>query len=165
MKQKYILVFFVSFILIITLISFFVLSNEKSKNTNNLQHDKINSKIFYLDETILNISNNVIYLNEVDNTVQNNEIDWNNIEKDVLNLYSNWDDIILELNNSNINNTSLLNFGKILDNLLISVSAKNKVLASSNIADLYELLITYSYNTNEKHNRNKILFIKININA
>ena len=65
MKQKYILVFFVSFILIITLISFFVLSNEKSKNTNNLQHDKINSKIFYLDETILNISNNInnIYLN------------------------------------------------------------------------------------------------------
>ena len=42
MKQKYILVFFVSFILIITLISFFVLSNEKSKNTNNLQQDKIN---------------------------------------------------------------------------------------------------------------------------
>ena len=152
MKQKYILVFFVSFILIITLISFFVLSNEKSKNTNNLQHDKINSKIFYLDETILNISNNInnIYLNEVDNTVQNNEIDWNNIEKNVLNLYSNWDDIILELSNSNINNTSLLNFGKILDNLLISVNAKNKVLASSNIADLYELLITYSYNTNEE---------------
>ena len=59
MKQKYILVFFVSFILIITLISFFVLSNEKSKNTNNLQQDKINSKIFYLDETILNISNNI----------------------------------------------------------------------------------------------------------
>ena len=123
MKQKYILVFFVSFILIITLISFFVLSNEKSKNTNNLQQDKINSKIFYLDETILNISNNInnIYLNEVDNTVQNNEINWNNIEKDVLNLYSNWDDIILELSNSNINNTSLLNFGKILDNLLISI--------------------------------------------
>ena len=152
MKQKYILVFFVSFILIITLISFFVLSNEKSKNTNNLQQDKINSKIFYLDETILNISNNInnIYLNEVDNTAQNNEINWNNIEKDVLNLYSNWDDIILELSNSNINNTSLLNFGKILDNLLISVNAKNKVLAVSNIADLYELLITYSYNTNEE---------------
>lgn len=134
-----------------------VLANNGSNE--NINIEKINSQILYLDGTIINIANtlNNITLNDNSSILnRDTNINWNNVESEISKLYSNWNNIIIELNSVNIPNNSLISFGKILDNVTISVKNKDKMATLSRLSDLYRLLITYtdSYSTSQELKNN-----------
>ena len=106
-----------------------------------VENEKIDSEILYLENTLLSIFSCV---------TDDNSPNWYFIKNKFLNLYSSWNSIILDLNNIQIKNTNLINFGKGLDSSMISISSTNKATLISNIGDLYYLLMLYTdgYNCN-----------------
>lgn len=122
-----------------------VLANNGSNENINIK--KINSQILYLDSTIINIANTLNNITVEDNNSilnRNTNINWDSAELEISKLYSNWNNIIIEFNNVNIPNDSLISFGKRLDNVAIAIKNKDKITTLSKLSDLYYLLITYS---------------------
>lgn len=122
-----------------------VLANNGSNE--NINIEKLDSQILYLDGNIINIANtlNNITLNDNSSILnRDTNINWNSAELEISKVYSNWNNIIIELNSANIPNDSLISFGKRLDNVAIAIKNKDKIATLSKLSDLYYLLITYT---------------------
>ncbi len=131
-----------TFLLIIGSIITLVYATNNS-NTN-IKIEKTNSQILYLDNEITKIINNINNISKDYNVFnRKQDVDWESIEKDICKLYSSWNSIIIDFNNLEIQNTTLTDFGKKLDDISISVKNKNKSLTLSNLADLYYFLTLY----------------------
>lgn len=122
-----------------------VLANNGSNE--NINIEKLDSQILYLDGNIINIANtlNNITLNDNSSILnRDTNINWNSAELEISKVYSNWNNIIIELNSANIPNDSLISFGKRLDNVAIAIKNKDKIATLSKLSDLYYLLIIYT---------------------
>lgn len=149
-KKVIVIISILAFLFIIGSIVALVLANNTSNN--NIEIEKMNSQISYLDNEItkmVNMLNNISDDNNENTLNRGKDIDWDSIEKNISKLYSSWNSIIIDFNNLNIKNTSLTDFGKRLDDVTISVKNKDKLTSLSNLCDLYYLLIPYtnSYNS------------------
>ena len=143
MKKKRIIIIIASFFIIFALLGTTLkIIIDNNKDNNNISKDKIDLEISYLDRILSSIYNEL--LNE------NTNIDWLKIEKEMYDLYSSWNSIIIDLNNMQIKNTDLVNFGKKTDEIYINIQEKNINNMLTNISDLYYLLSLYtnSYNAN-----------------
>ena len=139
MKKKKIIIIIVCltifFVILGSIIKVITANNDNNKNISN---EKIDLEILYLDKKLSNIYNQL--LNE------NTNIDWNKIDKEMYDLYSSWNSIIIDLNNIQIKNVDLVNFGKKADDIYISIHERNINNILSNISDLYYLLSLYTNN-------------------
>lgn len=159
-KKVIVIISICSFLFIVTSIVTLVLATSTSNNS--IEIEKANSQILYLDNeitTLVNMLNNIS--NDYNENIlnRNTNIDWNSIEKNISTLYSSWNSIIIDLNNLNIKNTTLTDFGKKLDNVTLSVKSKDKLATLTNLSELYHLLVLYtdSYSSD--------IDLKININT
>lgn len=152
MNKKYIIISIMIFLFIITSVITINLINSESSDNINIQ--KADSEIIYLNNEIIDITNQLNNLNDkrVNNIFKlDNVIDWNSIEQNIAILYTSWTNIIIDLNNLNIEPKDLTDFGKILDSTIISVKNQNKTDTFNSLCDLYNLLIIYinSYSSDE----------------
>ncbi len=139
-KKK--IAFFSFIILLIILASILSMVFATNENNTNLNNEKIDAEIKYLDEKFSNIYKELL--------IDCLRVDWNKMQEPIKEIYSSWNSIIIDLNNLQIKNLDLINFGKKVDEISIYINKKNtnKVLLS--ISDLYSLLAVYtnSYNSN-----------------
>lgn len=139
-KKK--IAFFSFIILLIILASILSMVFATNENNTNLNNEKIDAEIKYLDEKFSNIYKELL--------IDGLRVDWNKMQEPIKEIYSSWNSIIIDLNNLQIKNLDLINFGKKVDEISIYINEKNtnKVLLS--ISDLYSLLAVYtnSYNSN-----------------
>ena len=153
MKKSYrkILISIFIFLIIILLSISIILAN----NTNNeikINKEKIYYQIKYLDSEIIDIS----YL-------LNNNINWEDIGNSIDRLYNYWNSVILDLNNLNLDKKHLTDFGKILDNLTISIKSLDRQGALDNLLKLYEKIIIYSQSLDYDNSYTNILQAKFNL--
>ena len=139
-KKK--IAFFSFIILLIILASILSMVFATNENNTNLNNEKIDAEIKYLDEKFSNIYKELL--------IDGLRVDWNKMQEPIKEIYYSWNSIIINLNNIQIKNLDLINFGKKVDEISIYINEKNtnKVLLS--ISDLYSLLAVYtnSYNSN-----------------
>ena len=159
-KKVVVTISVLTFLFIIGSVVTLVLANNNQNDSSKIE--KANSQISYLDNeiiVIINMLNNISNEYNVNVTNNNREIDWDTIEKNISKLYLSWNSIIIDLNNLNIKNTRLTDFGKKLDDTTISIKNKNKLATLTNLSDLYYLLVSYVESYNSDAN------LKININT
>ena len=159
-KKVIVIISVLTFLFIMgSIVTLVLATNDSNSNT---EIEKANSQISYLDNEIVIMVNmlNNISSNYNETTINRDTvIEWNTIEKNISKLYLSWNSIIIDLNNLNIKNTTLTDFGKKLDDTTISIKNKDKLATLSNLSDLYYLLASYtdSYNSDTD--------LKINVNT
>ena len=93
---------------------------------------------------------------------ENFYINWQELQGETINLYNYWNSAILDLNYLEIDKNNLVDFGKILDNLIIGIKNNSRVETVKNLLGLYNKLIIYSESLNYD-NYNQLLIIKNNL--
>ena len=113
-----------------------------NENNTNLNNEKIDAEIKYVDEKFSNIYKELL--------IDGLRVDWNKMQEPIKEIYSSWNSIIIDLNNLQIKNLDLINFGKKVDEISIYINEKNTNNVLLSISDLYSLLAIYtnSYNSN-----------------
>lgn len=106
---------------------------ENSTQNNQSSKDSSDSLIFKMTQDLI--------LNEENG--QDNKIEWEEIRKDIENIYTIWPTISLDLSNLGINNTEIVEFNNILDNIAIDSKNKNKETMLVNLSKMYSLLPKY----------------------
>lgn len=156
-NNKIIIFIFILLFLIFISISIFLLFNTQ-KNEEEILAEKANSQILYLDNEIIDIANlaNNINLNIKEKDNLNKNTNWEEIELKLNSIYEGWNSIIIDLNSLGIKNTDLTNFGRKIDDVMISSKNQDKVNMLNNLCDLYYFLVIYtnSYNSNEELKNN-----------
>ena len=139
-KKK--IAFFSFIILLIILASILSMVFATNENNTNLNNEKIDAEIKYLDEKFSNIYKELL--------IDGLRVDWNKMQEPIKEIYSSWNSIIIDLNNLQIKNLDLINFGKKVDEISIYINEKNTNNVLLSISDLYSLLAIYtnSYNSN-----------------
>ncbi len=139
-KKK--IAFFSFIILLIILASILSMVFATNENNTNLNNEKIDAEIKYLDEKFSNIYKELL--------IDCLRVDWNKMQEPIKEIYSSWNSIIIDLNNLQIKNLDLINFGKKVDEISIYINEKNTNNVLLSISDLYSLLAIYtnSYNSN-----------------
>ena len=139
-KKK--IAFFSFIILLIILASILSMVFATNENNTNLNNEKIDAEIKYLDEKFSNIYKELL--------IDGLRVDWNKMQEPIKEIYSSWNSIIIDLNNLQIKNLDLINFGKKVDEISIYINEKNTNNVLLSISDLYSLLAVYtnSYNSN-----------------
>lgn len=156
-NNKIIIFIFILLFLIFISISIFLLFNTQ-KNEEEILAEKANLQILYLDNEIIDISNlaNNINLNIKEKDNLNKNTNWEEIELKLNSIYEGWNSIIIDLNSLGIKNTDLTNFGRKIDDVMISSKNQDKANMLNNLCDLYYFLVIYtnSYNSNEELKNN-----------
>lgn len=155
MKKKYEKILSGSFIIVIIIlliISTIIISNNNSNN--DVNKEKIYYQIKYIDNQINDLFKNCY---------NNDYISWNEFGTDIKYLYDYWNSAILDFNNLEINKQYLTNFGKILDDVTISINNQNKQETLKNLLILYKNLIIYSETLNYNSSYTNILHAKYNL--
>ena len=89
-------------------------------------------------------------------------INWQELHVQMRNIYNYWNSSILDFNNLDIEKNYLTDFGKDLDNLIISINNNVREDTVDNLLSLYNKLRIYSESLEFK-NYNQILTTKINL--
>lgn len=156
-NNKIIIFIFILLFLIFISISIFLLFNTQ-KNEEEILAEKANSQILYLDNEIIDIANlaNNINLNIKEKDNLNKNTNWEEIELKLNSIYEGWNSIIIDLNSLGIKNTDLTNFGRKIDDVMISSKNQDKANMLNNLCELYYFLVIYanSYNSNEELKNN-----------
>ena len=156
-NNKIIIFIFILLFLIFISISIFLLFNTQ-KNEEEILAEKANSQILYLDNEIIDIANlaNNINLNIKEKDKLNKNTNWEEIKLKLNSIYEGWNSIIIDLNSLGIKNTDLTNFGRKIDDVMISSKNQDKANMLNNLCDLYYFLVIYtnSYNSNEELKNN-----------
>lgn len=155
MKKKYEKILSGSFIIVIIIlliISIIIISNNNSNN--DINKEKIYYQIKYIDNQINDLFKNCY---------NNNYISWNEFGTDIKYLYDYWNSAILDFNNLEIDKQYLTNFGKILDDVAISINNQNKQETLKKLLILYKNLIIYSETLNYNSSYTNILYAKYNL--
>lgn len=137
--KKIIIISLIFFLIIIILGSMYLFINNQNNYNNNIKKQKYIAQINYIDQELTKIIN-IIDTTEFDNSVLN----WDLANVNISKLYRSWNSIIIDFNNININNKTLTEFGRKLDELSIYIKNKNKDEALLKISELYSLLISYT---------------------
>ena len=151
MNKKIIISIFIFFIILLLSISIIMAINTNNEDTN-MNKEKIYFEIRYIDSEIINMSN-----------LLNINSDCQELQKSIQRLYSYWNSAILDLNNLDIEKNYLTDFGKILDNLTISIKKQDRQVSLNNLIELYNRLIIYNKSLNYDANYNNILLAKYNL--
>ena len=122
--------------------------NTNNENTN-INKEKLYFEIKYIDSEIIYMSN-----------LLNRNSNWQGLQKSIQRLYSYWNSAILDLNNLDIEKKHLTDFGKILDNLTVSIINQDRQVSLNNLIELYTRVIAYNENLNYDENYNNILLAK-----
>ena len=162
-KNRKILYFILILVIILLFsISAIIFAYTKNKENSLINQEKIYCEIKYLDSSIIKMSNSI---NLLDNTVysSNLEIDWVNLLNNIETVYQYWNTTILDLNNLLIDKQDLTDFGKILDNLVISTKEKNKQQSFNYLVQLYEKLTIYAQNIEYDVNYTQVVQAKYHL--
>ena len=154
MKKSYkkILISIFIFLIIILLSISIIIANNTNNNEIEINKEKMYYQIKYLDSAIINMSN-----------ILNNNTNWEELGNSIDRLYNYWNSTILDLNTLSLDKNYLTDFGKILDNLTISIKNKDKQGALTNLAQLYKKLIVYAESLDYDLNYTNILYAKYNL--
>ena len=154
MKKNYrkILISIFIFLIIILLSISIILANNTNNEELNIDKEKIHYQIKYLDTEIINMSNLLI-----------NNINWEELQNRVGRLYDYWNSTILDLNTLEINKNYLTDFGKILDDLSISIKRQERQNTLDNLIKLYNNLTIYNTSLKYDANYENILLAKYNL--
>ena len=150
-NKKIIISIFIFFIILLLSISIIIAINTNNEDTN-VDKEKIYFEIKYIDSEIINMSN-LLNLNS----------DWQELQRRMQRLYNYWNSTILDFNNLNIDKNYVTDFGKILDNLTVSMKNKDRQGSLNNLIELYNKLIIYSEKLNYDTNYNNLLIAKYNL--
>lgn len=146
------------FIIILLSISIILANNLGDESYFKINKDKIYYEIKHFDNEIISMAN---LLNNIENK-SDFYINWEELEENTYSLYSYWNSVILDLNFLNINKEDLIDFGKDLDELTISIKYKNKHKTLSNLIELYNKLTIYLESMNSNNYKN-IVTTKLNL--
>lgn len=149
--NKKILISIFIFLIVLLLSISIIIANNSSNDISSEDKEKIYYQLRYLDEKMINMSNLTI------NTTENN---WVELQRMIQILYNDWNSIILDLNSLEIDKNSLTDFGKVLDNLSISIKNKDKQRSLENLVKLYSKLLFYSENLNYNEDYTNVLYSK-----
>ena len=153
-NKKILISIFIFFIVLLLSISI-IIANNTNNEVSSENKEKIYYEIKYLDNEIIIMSNLI-----------NNKsayIDWQELQINTEKLYNYWNSTILDLNTLSLDKNYLTDFGKILDNLTISIKNKDKQGALTNLAQLYKKLIVYAESLDYDLNYTNILYAKYNL--
>lgn len=157
-NKKIIISIFAFLIILFFSISIMIANNTFGKSNFEINKEKLYYEIKYFDSRIVHMIN---LLNNV-NRDANFHIDWQKLQDETINLSNYWNSVILDFCYLDIDKNYLVDFGKILDDLLISLKDNNRENAVNNLLILYNNLIIYSESVNY-YNYDDILIVKINI--
>ena len=146
-NKKILISIFVFFIVSLISISIIIVNNSINKEFS-VNKEKIYYQIKYLDNEFIYISNLI------------NSNNWNEIQDRIEKIYGYWNSTILDLNNLSIDKRYLTDFGKTLDNLIVSAKNFNKQSTLDNILNLHNSLCIYSENLNYNTNYTNMLLAK-----
>ena len=153
MKKNYRKILISIFIfLILTLLSISIIIANNTNTIGEVNKEKIEYQIKYLDSEIINMSD-----------LLNNNINWEELKNRQDILYNSWNSTILDLNNLNLDKKYLTDFGKILDNLSISIKNLDRQGCLDNLLKLYERLIIFNQTLEFDDNYTNILQTKFNL--
>lgn len=155
--NKKILIAIFIFLIILLLSISIIIANNGNINDLNKNKEKIYYQIKYLDNQIIDISN--VISNSDNNYYFNLEELMSRMEK----IYNYWNSCILDLNQLDIDKEHLTDFGKILDNLTVSIKNQNKIESLENLIKLYSRLTIYAQNLDYDTNYTNILYAKYNL--
>lgn len=143
MKKKTVIICISVFLFVLLGIITFIMA-KNSKNIKQYDEKKIDSEIKQIDDQILEIFNQFDSKNI-------EEINWNNIKTDMNRLYTAWNSIIIDFSLLNIDNYYLKDFGKKMDETMMTIQNKEINKVETNLSDLYGLLVQYinAYDSNE----------------
>ena len=141
--NKKILISVFIFLIVLLLGISIIIANNTSNGVSSEYKEKIYHQIRYLDSTIIDMSNTLNNLNKNSSKVY---INWEELQTTIEPLYRYWNSIILDLNNLEIENNHLTDFGKILDNINLSIKSKDKQSSLENLTKLYNKLVIYAQN-------------------
>lgn len=154
MKKNYkkILISIFIFLIVILLSISIIIANNTNNNEGEINKEKIYYQIKYLDSEIISMSG-----------LLNNNINWGELQNSTSRLYTYWNSSILDLNNLNLDKKYLTDFGKILDNLAISINSLDKQKALDNLLNLYERIVIYNQSLDYDNSYTNILQVKFNL--
>lgn len=153
-NKKILISIFVFFIVLLLSISI-IIANNTNNEVSNENKEKIYYEIKYLDNELI-IMSNLINTNSV-------YIDWQELQINTEKLYNYWNSAILDLNTLSLDKNYLTDFGKVLDNLTISIKNKDKQGTLTNLAQLYKKLTSYAESLDYDVNYTNILYAKYNL--
>lgn len=107
--------------------------------------------------TNMNTKYNSILINS------NKKINWNDIKKETEKMYHTWTTVLLDLNALNINQDDLLKYTTVLDNVTKAVQKEDKKVTLYQLANLYQLLVTYTKQYANDNKKVSILETKSNV--
>lgn len=153
-KNKILISIFVFFIILLLSISI-IIANNTNNEVSSENKEKIYYEIKYLDNEIINMSN----------LINNNSIyiHWQELQINTEKLYNYWNSVILDLNTLSLDKDYLTDFGKILDNLTVSIKNKDKQGALTNLTQLYKKLTIYAESLDYDVDYTNILYAKYNL--
>lgn len=154
MRKNYrkILISIFVFLIIILLSISIILANNTNNEELDIDKEKIYYQIKYLDSEIISMSNLLI-----------NNINWEELQNRVGRLYNYWNSTILDLNTLEINKNHLTDFGKILDDLSISIKMQDRQTSLENLIKLYNKVNLYNASLKYDSNYENILLAKYNL--
>lgn len=152
-SHKIITSIFIFFIILLLSISIILAYNVKNYSNIEIDEEKILYEIKCFDSKLMYI---LKFVNK-----NESEINWSKIQNQTNILYDYWNTVILDFNYLDIDKQDLTTFGKILDDLTISIKYNDKNNTLNNLAKLYDKLIKYTESINYKYYIN-ILLIKYN---
>lgn len=157
-NKKITISIFVFLIILLLSISIIIANNTANKTNIEIDKEKIYYEIKYLESQIVSM------MNLLNNTKRDNNfyINWEELQIQTQNIYNYWNSTILDFNNLDIDKKYLTDFGKDLDNLIISINNNIREDTINNIISLYNKLIIYSESLNFS-NYNQILITKKNL--
>lgn len=153
-NKKILILISVFFIVLLLSISI-IIANNTNNEVSRENKEKIYYEIKYLDNEIIIMSN----------LINNNGeyVDWQKLQINTEKLYNYWNSVILDLNSLSLDKKYLTNFGKILDNLTVSIKNKDKQASLDNLVSLYHNLTIYSESLNYDDKFTNILYTKYNL--
>lgn len=153
--NKKILISIFIFLVVILLSVSIIVTNNTNNSTLGENKEKIYYEIKYLDNEIITMSdlinNNGVY------------IDWQELQTSAEKLYNYWNSTILDLNSLSLDKNYLTNFGKLLDNLTVSIKNKDKQASLENLVSLYHNVTIYSESLNYDDKYTNILYAKYHL--
>ena len=152
-NKKILISIFVFFIVLLLSISI-IIDNNSNNEVSSENKEKLYYEIKYLDNEI------IIMSNLINNSAN---IDWQELQTNTKKLYNYWNSTILDLNTLSLDKNYLTNFGKILDNLTVSIKNKDKQASLDNLVRLYNNLTIYFESLNYDDKYTNILYAKYNL--
>lgn len=152
-NKKILISIFIFLIVILLSISIIFANNVIDESYFEKNKEKIYYEIKYFDNRMINMSNLLINIENKNDFY----INWEELEKETYSLYNYWNSVILDLNNLNIDKKDLTDFGKKLDELMLSIKEENKNKTFKNLIEIYNKLIIYLESTPDSNYKHTVI--------